>query len=157
VCQRIVQGTPLLSAARDGGQRVSRLARRKHQALAIQTAESLTALLRERGVEHLGAGESEELWLVADGSELRKPYAREMPCLMRVQDLDGSLVSGYRTMNVVGITPSRRAILYHRLFSVKETDFTSESLEVQRALQEVHAAGGAATVLARELDPGQRL
>ena len=64
----------------------------------------------------------------------------EMPCLMRVLDLDGSLVWGYRTLNVVGITPSRRAILYHRLFSVKEQDFSSESLEVQQALQEVSVA-----------------
>ena len=91
-------------------------------------------MLRERGVAHLAGGEGDELWLVADGSELRKPYAREMPCLMRVLDLDGSLVWGYRTLNVVGITPSRRAILYHRLVSVKEQDFSSESLEVQQAL-----------------------
>ncbi len=140
VCQRIAQGSPLLSAAHDGGQRVSRLARGESTKRSQIDAESLTAVLRERGVEHLAEGESEELWLVADGSELRKPSAREMPGLMRVQDLDGSLVSGYRTMNVVGITPSRRAILYHRLFSVKEQGFTSESLEVQRALQEVHAA-----------------
>jgi hypothetical protein len=140
VCQRIAQGSPLLSRVRDGGQRVSRLARGESTKRSQIDAEALTAVLRERGIEHLAEGENEELWLVADGSELRKPYAREMPDLMRVRDLDGSLVWGYRTMNVVGITPSRRAILYHRLFSAKEADFTSESLEVQRALQEVHAA-----------------
>lgn len=139
VCQRIAQGSPLLSAAHDGGQRVSRLARGESTKRSQIDAASLTAVLRERGVVHLAEGKSEELWLVADGSELRKPYAREMPCLMRVQDLDGNLVAGYRTLNVVGITPSRRAILYHRLFSAKEEGFTSESLEVQRALQEVHA------------------
>jgi hypothetical protein len=71
---------------------------------------------------------------------LRKPYAREMPCLMHVQGVEGNLVWGYRTLNVVGITPSRRGILYHRLFSAREQDFASESLEVQRALQEVSAA-----------------
>lgn len=140
VCQRIAQGSPLLSAARDGGQRVSRLARGESTKRSQLDAEALTGVLRERGVEHLSEGEGDELWLVADGSELRKPYAREMPFLMRVRDLDGSLVWGYRTLNVVGLTPSRRAILYHRLFSVKEADFTSESLEVQRALQEVHSA-----------------
>lgn len=140
VCQRIAQGSPLLSAARDGGQRVSRLARGESTKRSQIDADSLTAVLRERGVAHLAAGDGEELWLVADGSELRKPHAREMPCLMRVQDLDGTLVSGYRTLNVVGLTPARRAILYHRLFSVKEQGFVSESLEVQRALQEVGGA-----------------
>jgi hypothetical protein len=140
VCQRIAQGSPVLSAAQEGGQRVSRLARGESTKRSQVDAESLTAVLRERGVAHLAEGESDELWLVADGSELRKPYAREMPCLMQVRDLDGSLVSGYRTLNVVGITPSRRGVLYHRLFSVREADFASESLEVQRALQEVSAA-----------------
>lgn len=70
-------------------------------------------------------------------SDLRKPYAREMPALMRVKALDGELVPGYRTLNVVGITPARRGILYHRLFSSQEEDFLSESLEVQRALKTV--------------------
>ena len=59
---------------------------------------------------------------------------------MQVRDLDGNLVPGYRTMNVLGITPSRRGILYHRLFSREEEDFLSESWEVQRALQTVSRA-----------------
>lgn len=140
VCQRIARGSALLSAARDGGQRVRRLVRGESTKRSRLRADTLTAVLRERGVTHLAGGESDEVWLVADGSELRKPYARAMPGLMRVLDLDGSLVWGYRTLNVVGITPSRRAILYHRLFSVQEQDFSSESLEVQRALQEVSGA-----------------
>jgi hypothetical protein len=63
-----------------------------------------------------------------------------MPCLMEVCALDKTLVPGYRTLNVLGITPARRGVLYHRLFSSKEEDFLSESLEVQRALQTVSAA-----------------
>jgi hypothetical protein len=63
-----------------------------------------------------------------------------MPCLMQVRGLDDSLVLGYRTLNVVGITPSRRGSLYHRLCSTREEGFVSESLEVQQALQGVSAA-----------------
>jgi hypothetical protein len=63
-----------------------------------------------------------------------------MPDMMLVRDLNGDLVPGYRTLNVVGITPSRRGVLYHRLFSSKEEDFVSESLEVQQMLQTVSAA-----------------
>jgi hypothetical protein len=63
-----------------------------------------------------------------------------MPELMGVQQLNGDLVPGYRTLNVVGITPSRRGVLYHRLFSGKEEDFLSELLEVQKALQTVSQA-----------------
>jgi len=59
-----------------------------------------------------------------------------MPYLMQVPDLDGKgLVPGYRTLNVLGITPGRRGILYHRLFSSQAPDFVSEPAEVQEALE----------------------
>jgi len=140
VCQRIAQGSTVLCRAKEGGQRVSRMARGESTQRSQVNAETLTEVLRERGVGHLAEAQSDELWLVADGSELRKPCAREMPCLMQVKDLDGRLVAGYRTLNVVGITPSRRGILYHRLFSTQEETFVSESWEVQRALQAVSAS-----------------
>jgi len=78
--------------------------------------------------------------VICDGSDLRKPHAQMMPDLMQVKDLDGKLVPGYRTLNVLGVTPKRRGILYHRLFSSKEADFSSEPAEVQTALQTVHRA-----------------
>ena len=87
-------------------------------------------VLRERGIAHLTAKEGQELWLIVDGSDLRKPHAREMPDSMKVRDLDGTLVSGYRTLNVIGMTPGRRPLLYHRLFSSQEGEFLSESKEV---------------------------
>ena len=140
VCQRIAASSAILSAAKEGGQRVSRMATGESTKRSQINAEALTAALRKRGIEHLAGADTDEIWLISDGSDLRKPYAREMPELMQVRDLDGKLVPGYRTMNVLGITPSRRGILYHRLFSSKEEDFLSESLEVQKALQAVGQA-----------------
>jgi len=137
VCQRIAASSATLSKAKEGGQRVSRMATGESTKRSQIDAKSVTAVLRERGLRHLSETDSDELWLIGDGSELRKPHARQMPDLMQVLDLDGSVVPGYRTMNVLGITPSRRGILYHRLFSSKEQDFLSESLEVQQALQTV--------------------
>jgi len=137
VCQQIAASSAVLSQAKEGGQRVSRMARGESTKRSQIDAASVTAALRERGIAYLSEADTEELWLIADGSDLRKPYAREMPELMRVLDLKGNLVPGYRTLNVVGITPSRRGVLYHRLFSSKEEDFLSESLEVQKALQTV--------------------
>jgi hypothetical protein len=140
VCQRIAASSAILSVAKEGGQRVSRLATGESTKRSQIDAETLTAVLRERGVEYLAGADTDELWLIADGSELRKPYAQEMPKLMEVLALDGSLVPGYRTMNVLGITPSRRGVLYHRLFSSKEEEFLSQSLEVQAALKTVSLA-----------------
>lgn len=140
VCQQIAASSPVLCEAKEGGQRVSRMATGESTKRSQIDAASVTCALRERGVAYLSEADTDEVWLIADGSDLRKPYAREMPDLMLVRDLDGQLVPGYRTLNVLGITPSRRGVLYHRLFSSEEEDFLSESLEVQQALQTVSAA-----------------
>lgn len=140
VCQRIASRSAILSKSKEGGQRVSRMATGESTKRSQIDPQSVTAALRRRGIAHLSEADTDEVWLIADGSDLRKPHAREMPDLMRVRALDGRLVRGYRTLNVVGLTPSRRGVLYHRLFSSQEQDFLSESLEVQKALQTVSAA-----------------
>ncbi len=100
----------------------------------------LTARLREVAVEQLEQAPEEEIWLIADSSDLRKPYAEAMPYLMQVPDLEGDLVSGYRTINVIGVTPGRRGLLYHHLFRSQAPDFRSEPAEVQEALATVSQA-----------------
>jgi hypothetical protein len=140
VCQQEAAHSATLSIAKEGSQRVIRLVKGKSTKRSTVDAEHLTAKLRMRGVEQLAEAEEDELWLVADGSDLRKPYATEMPGLMQVHDLNGRLVPGYRTLNVLGMTPQRRGILYQRLFSSQEEDFVSEPYEVQQALKTVSQA-----------------
>jgi hypothetical protein len=135
VCQQIAMHSAILSGAKDGAQRVIRLAKGESTKRSQLDATSLINKLCERGVTHLAEAEGDELWLILDPSDLRKPYACEMPDLMEVRDLDGDLVPGYRTVNVIGLMPGRRAILYHHLFSSQEEDFISEPAEVQKALQ----------------------
>lgn len=140
VCQRIAAHSQLATGTQKGGQRVIRLAKGESTKRSQLDAASLTERLRARGLAELAEAATEEVWLMCDGSDLRKPYAAMMPDLMQVKDLDGQLVPGYRTLNVLGVTPRRRGILYHRLFSSREADFTSEPAEVQVALHTVHAA-----------------
>ncbi|MDQ5852596.1 MAG: transposase [Chloroflexota bacterium] len=141
VGQRIAAHSPLLAAVKDGAQRVLRLATGESTKRSPDfDADHLTAKLRERAVAQLGEVPADELWLIADGSDLRKPHARAMPHLMRVKALDGSLVTGYRTLNVIGLTPKHRGILYHRLFSSQAPGFVSEPHEVQQALTTVSQA-----------------
>src|SRR5258708_28841551 len=60
---------------------------------------------------------------------------------MQVPALNGKgLVPGYRTLNVLGITPGRRGILYHRLFRSQAPEVVSEPAEGQQAVQTVSAA-----------------
>jgi hypothetical protein len=55
--------------------------------------------MREVAVEQFAQVPEEELWLIADSSNLRKPYAEVKPYLMQVRDLDEQLVPGYRTQS----------------------------------------------------------
>ncbi|MDP9315946.1 MAG: transposase [Chloroflexota bacterium] len=141
VCQRIAACSSVLATAHTGAQRIIRMVSGESTKRSPNLdAAHLTATLRTQAVAHLGSVPADELWLIADGSDLRKPHAQVMPHLMRVKDLDGSLVNGYRTLNVLGMTPNRRGVLYHRLFSSKAPGFISEPHEVQQALQTVSQA-----------------
>lgn len=103
-------------------------------------AEHIVERLQARGVEQLRG--DDDVWVIIDPSELRKPYAKEMPDLMKVRALKGEgTVPGYRTINVLGVGKGgRRGILYHRLFTSEADDFLSESKEIQDALHSVDKA-----------------
>ena len=102
--------------------------------------DRLAATLQAHGVGRL-RGEA-DLWVVLDGSDPRKPHAREMEHLQRVKRLDGpGLVTGYRTLNAIGMgSGGRRGLLYHRLFSSHAPDVVSEPEETRAAIRSVGAA-----------------
>lgn len=96
-------------------------------------ADHLLARLRERGVAQLRGERA--IWVILDGSDLRKPHAQAMEGLQRVKRLaGGGTIPGYRTINAIGVGVERRGLLYHHLFSSTADDFVSESVETQRAL-----------------------
>lgn len=138
VASRIAAKSAVLSQAKDGAQRVLRLAtgdstKRSH----LDTAHLVEHLARRAVARLRQTPAGDDLWLIMDGSDLRKPHSRAMPDLMKVRALDGHLVPGYRTLNVLGVTPQQRVLLYHRLFSSQEKGFVSEPREVQDALRTV--------------------
>jgi hypothetical protein len=137
---RIASSSPELSRSKDGGQRVLRMAKGESTRRSEIDAEHLTAQLRQVGVAQLQQSEEEEVWLIADGSDLCKPYAQEMPYLMEVLDENERLVPGYRTLTVIGMTPKHRGILYQKVLSSEEPGFISEPEEVQTMLSTVSSA-----------------
>jgi hypothetical protein len=96
--KRIASSSPELSRSKDGGQRVLRMAKGESTRRSEIDAEHLTAQLRKVGVAQLCQSEEEEVWLIADGSDLCKPYAQEMPYLMEVLNENKEVVPGYRTL-----------------------------------------------------------
>jgi hypothetical protein len=101
-------------------------------------ADHVTSILREQGVANLRC--EAELELVLDGMELRRPGAHEQEYLMSVKALDGSLVNGYRSFNVLGMGQEARGLLYHKLISSNTPDFSSENVEVKAAIQQTEQA-----------------
>ena len=99
ICQQIAAQSAELSKGKKGAQRVIRLAAGASTKRSEVDAEHLTKRLRELAVEQLAQAPEEELWLIADSSDLRKPSAEAMPYLMQVRDLDEQLVPGYRTQS----------------------------------------------------------
>lgn len=87
VCAQIAEASPILATSgTHGEQRVRRMAKGESTKRSDVGAEDLVERLRARGIEQLR--DEEEVWAVFDPSELRKPYAREMPDLMRVRKLE---------------------------------------------------------------------
>jgi Transposase DDE domain len=101
--------------------------------------DAIVERLQARGVEQV-RGEG-AIWVLLDGSDLRKPHARQMEGLQRVKRLSGEgTVPGYRTLNALGVGRQRRGLLYHRLFSSHAPGFKSESDETQQALASIGTA-----------------
>lgn len=101
-------------------------------------AENVTNILREQGAANLLA--EPEIELVLDGMELRRPGAHEQEYLMSVKALDGSLVNGYRSFNVLGMGQEARGLLYHKLISSNTPDFSSENVEIKAAINQTERA-----------------
>jgi hypothetical protein len=99
ICQQIAARSAELSKGKKGSQRVIRLATGQSTKRSELDAEHLTKRLREVAVEQLEQAPEEEVWLIAESSDLRKPYAEAMPRLLQVRDLDEKLVPGYRTQS----------------------------------------------------------
>lgn len=96
---QIARFSPGLAAVKYGERRVRRMAGEESTKRSQLDADHVTEVLRLVGVANLL--DEPELALVLDGMELRREGSRQQEYLMRVKALDGSLVNGYRSFNVL--------------------------------------------------------
>ena len=127
-----------MAAIANGERRVRRMAEGVSTRRSRLDADSVTNVLREQGVANLR--DEAELALVLDGMELRRAGAHAQEYLMSVRALDGSLVNGYRSFNVLGMGKEARGLLYHKLFSSNTPDFSSENVEIKAAINQTEQA-----------------
>jgi len=70
---------------------------------------------------------SKELYLIHDPSDIRKPHSEKLENLGKVRDLNGNIINGYSTYNIVGIEPGKQNVhlLSHETYSNKDENFLS--------------------------------
>ena len=78
------------------------------------------------------------VFVPVDGSEIRKQYSKKLENLMRVRDLDGQLINGYRTINSIAVTEDgKRVLLLETIpFSSNEQGFRSENVYKEEIIRE---------------------
>lgn len=131
---KIANASSLL-AGRHAERRVRRLVHGDNRRAPL-SAEALMERLTHEGAKKLAW--EDEVLLILDESDLRKPFASSMEHLDTVRSLDGELVPGFRTLNVLAIGASgQRAILYHHSFSAAAPGFESVGVEYKRAMDKV--------------------
>src|SRR5262249_6171445 len=92
---------PGLAASRHAERRIRRMVHGETTTRSPFDADDVLARLRARGVAQLRGERA--IWVILDGSDLRKPHAREMEHLQRVKRLSGGgMVPGYRSINALG-------------------------------------------------------
>lgn len=122
-----------MAATKYGEKRVRRMANGETTQRSELDAASVTRVLREQAAATLHS--EPEVTLILDGMELRRAGAESQEDLMHVKALDGRLVNGYRSFNVLGLGEDEaRGLLYHHLFSSHEPGFTSENREIQAVI-----------------------
>ncbi|WP_185974820.1 hypothetical protein [Deinococcus detaillensis] len=140
---QMARAAPSTGAAPHAERRLRRLVHHEHQRADLRP-ETLEDRLTTLGAQRL-AGQ-DEVVVVMDGSDLRKPHSQALEHLSTVRSLDGHPVSGYPTLNAIGLTPDgRRTLLYHTLYSPKAPGFTSANTviidAIKRIVQALRAAG----------------
>jgi hypothetical protein len=66
-----------------------------------------------------------EAYLIHDPSDIRKPYSKKIENLGKVRDLNGNIINGYSSHNIVGIAGNNKSVhlLSHISYSNKDDKF----------------------------------
>lgn len=135
---RIARAAPQTGLAPHSERRFRRMMHNQNKRSDLN-AEKIGKKILEQGAERLR--NCDEVKVILDGSDLRKPYSTSLEHLSTVRDLNGHPIPGYPTLNAIGINPAgQQTLLYHKTYSPLETDFKSERDEVRTAIQTITTA-----------------
>ena len=135
---QIAKSAPQTGLVPHSEKRIRRLIHNKNQRANL-TPEIISSKLTSKGAKQLA--KHDEVKVILDGSDLRKPHSTHLEFLSSVRDLNGNPVNGYPTLNAIGIGQhNKQALLYHKTFSPLDPNFKSEREEIKIAIQTVTTA-----------------
>ena len=88
--------------------------------------EQISEALIANGIMRLAA--KEELLILHDGSDIRKPYARELESIGKVRSLNGDVINGYHSFNGVAVDLHGKLVtpIATEIYSNREEKFVSQ-------------------------------
>jgi uncharacterized Rossmann fold enzyme len=82
---------------------------------------------------------SKEVYIVHDGSDIRKSYAKKMESIAKVKDSSGNWVNGYNSFNSIAITDIDQKIhlLSCSAYSQGESHYNSAVIASKRLFKDI--------------------
>ena len=71
------------------------------------SVDKINESLAERFIKN--NADMSEAYLIHDPSDIRKPYSKKIENLGKVRDLNGNIINGYSSYNIVGIAENNKS------------------------------------------------
>lgn len=135
---QIARCAPRTTCAEHAERRLRRLIHNQNARADLRPAR-LTETLTDVGARRMAG--SDEVLVILDESDLRKPHSEQLEYLDQVRALDGTPVRGFHTLTALGIASNgTRALLYQTSFSTLAPGFRSKNSEYRSAVLAVKNA-----------------
>ena len=135
---QIARCAPTTTSTEHAERRLRRLIHNQNTRADLRP-ERLTQALTDLGARQMAG--ADEVLVILDESDLRKPHSKKIESLDRVRSLEGTTVRGFHTLTALGIASSGiRALLYQTSFSALAPGFRSKNSEYRAAVLAVKQA-----------------
>jgi len=135
---QIARCAPTTTRSEHAERRLRRLIHNQN-ARADLRPERLSQALTDLGARRMAS--ADEVLVILDESDLRKPHSEHLEHLDHVRSLQGTPVHGFHTLTALGIAPSgTRALLYQTSFSTLALGFRSKNSAYRAAVLAVKHA-----------------
>lgn len=93
------------------------------------SCEKIIHVLKASSISQLKEQGKAQIYLLHDPCDIRKPHSEKLEDLGIVRDLDGNLISGYRSMNTIALTPGQMqvSLMDHVVYSNRSEQYLNRS------------------------------